>query len=58
MDSAKVGILEERDEVGLSGFLEGKHSLALEPNFLFPLLGNLSDNSLEGELSDKQVGLN
>jgi len=31
MDSGKIGVLEERDEVGLSSLLEGHDSRGLEP---------------------------
>ncbi len=58
MDGAEIGVLEERNEVGLSCFLESKHSLTLESDFLFELSGNLTDQSLEGELPDQQISLN
>ena len=55
MDGAEVGVLEERDEVGLSSFLKGEHGGALEPELLLELVGDLADESLEGELSDEEV---
>ena len=55
MDGAEVGVLEEGDEVGLGGFLEGEHGGALEPEFLLELVGDLADESLEGKLSDEEV---
>jgi hypothetical protein len=58
MDGAKVGVLEEGDQVGLGSFLQGEHRLALEPDFLLELSGDLAHQSLEGQLADKQVGLN
>ena len=58
MDSAQVGVLKQRNQVGLSCFLEGKHCLTLESDFLFELGGDLSHQSLEGKFSDEQVGLN
>ena len=58
VDGAEVGVFEEGDQVGLSCFLEGKHCLALEPDFLFELGGDLPHQSLEGQLPDEQVGLN
>lgn len=57
MDGAKVGVLEQGDQVSLGSLLKGEHGLALESNLLFPLLSNLSNHSLEGEFSDQQVSL-
>ena len=31
VDGAQVGVLEEADEVGLAGLLQGHHGGALEP---------------------------
>lgn len=58
VDSAEIGVLEERNKVGLSCFLESQNSLTLESDFLFELSGDLTDQSLEGKLSDKQISLN
>jgi len=55
VDGAEVGVLEERDEVSLSGLLKGEHGWALEPELLLELVGDLADESLEGQLSDEQV---
>jgi len=55
VDGAEVGVLEERDEVSLSGLLKGEHGRALEPELLLELVGDLADESLEGQLSDEQV---
>ena len=56
VDGAQVGILEKTDEVGLGSFLEGKDSRALEPQVRLEVLGDLSDESLEWELSDEKLG--
>ena len=56
MDGSQVGILEETDEVSLSSLLEGKHSSALETEIGLEILGNLTDQTLEGELADEQLG--
>lgn len=56
MDGAQVGVFEEGDEVGLSSLLEGKHSRRLESELLLELVGDLSDESLEGELPDEEIG--
>jgi len=56
VDGAEVGVLEESDEVGFSGLLQGKNGGGLESQVLFELLGDFSDESLERKLSQQQVG--
>eukprot|EP00954_Amorphochlora_amoebiformis_P003488 270363-Amorphochlora_amoeboformis.AAC.1 len=56
MDGAKVGILEEGDEVGLGGLLKGKDGSSLEAQVVLEVLGDLTDETLEGKLADKEVG--
>ena len=56
MDGAKVRILEEADEVGLGGFLKGKDGRTLESEVGLEVLGDLTDETLEGELADEKVG--
>ena len=43
MDGAEVGILEEGDEVGLDGLLEGTDGGGLEAEVALEVLGNLAD---------------
>lgn len=43
VDGAEVGILEEGDEVGLDGLLEGTDSGRLESEIRLEVLGNLTD---------------
>ncbi len=57
VDSTQVGILKEADQVGLGCLLQGQHGLALEPDLLLELRGDFSDEPLEGELPDEQIGL-
>ncbi len=57
MDCAKVGILEEPNQIGLGRLLESEHGLTLEPNVLLEFHGDFPYESLEGELSDEKVGL-
>ena len=57
VDGAEVGVFEERDEVGLGGFLEGEHCLALESHLLLVFGGDLTHQPLEGQFPDEQVGL-
>ena len=58
MDSTEIGVLKQRNEIGLSCFLEGQNSLTLDSDFLFELSSDLTDQSLERELSNKQISLN
>ena len=53
VDGAQVGVLEEPDEVGLTGLLESHHSRALEAEVGLEILGDLSDEALEGQLEKK-----
>jgi hypothetical protein len=55
VDSAKVGVLEEANKVGLSGLLKGKHGVALETEVSLKVLGDLADEALERELADEEL---
>ena len=60
MDGAQVGVLEESHKVGLGYLLQGKDCRSLEAFGFFPfyleILGDLADETLEGELSKQQIG--
>ena len=56
VDGAEVGVLEKADEVRLGGLLEGEHGGALEAQVGLEVLGDLTDEALEGELADQQLG--
>ena len=56
VDGAQVGVLEESDEVGLAGLLEGHDGGALEPQVGLEVLGDLPDQTLEGKLADEELG--
>ena len=56
MDRAQVGVLEEADEVGLGGLLEGEDGGGLEAEVGLEVLGDLADEALEGELADEELG--
>ena len=43
VDGAQVGVLEERDEVGLDGLLESTDGGGLEAEVALEVLGNLTD---------------
>ena len=55
MDSAQVCIFKEPNKVCLRSLLQGKHSGSLESQIRLVILGNLTNQALEGKLSDKQV---
>ena len=56
MDGAEVGVFEETNEVSLSCLLEGEDGGALESEVILELRSDLADESLEGELSDEELG--
>lgn len=55
VDSAQVGVLEERDEVGLNGLLESADGRRLEAKVRLEVLGDLTDETLEGKLADQEL---
>ena len=54
VDMAEVGVLEEANDVGLGGLLEGG---ALEAEVGLEVLGDLMDEALEGELADEELSV-
>ena len=55
MDGTQVGVLKQSNEVGFTGFLEGSHGRALEPQVGLEVLGNLTNQTLKGKLADEQL---
>ena len=55
VDCAEVGVLEEGNNVSLGGLLKGGDGVCLEADGLH-LVGNLTDEALEWELAEEQVG--
>ena len=55
VDGAQVGVLEKTNEVSLASLLEGHDSGALETKVSLEVLGNLTDETLEGQLADKKL---
>ena len=55
VDGTQVGVLEERDEVGLNGLLESTDGGGLEAEVGLEVLGDLTDQTLEGELADQEL---
>lgn len=56
MDGAEVGVLKEGDEVGLDGLLESADGGALEAEIALEVLCDLTDETLERELADQELG--
>ena len=56
VDGAQVGVLEQADQVGLAGLLQGADGRRLEPQVGLEVLGDLTDQALEGQLADEQLG--
>ena len=56
MDGTQVGVLKESNEVSLRGFLEGHDSRGLEAEVSLEILGDLTDETLEGEFPDEELG--
>ena len=54
MDGTQVGVLKETDQVGLASLLQGHDGRALEAQVSLEVLGDLTDQTLEGQLPDQQ----
>jgi len=55
VDGAQVGVLEQPDQVGLTGLLKSSNGGRLEPEISFEILSDLSHETLEGQLPDEQL---
>ncbi len=56
VDSTQVCVLKETNQVSLSGLLQGQDGRSLESKITLEVLGDLTNQSLEGQLSDEKVG--
>lgn len=56
VDGAQVGVLEQADQIGLAGLLQGHDGRALEAQIGLEVLGDLADEALERQLADQQLG--
>jgi len=56
MDGAKVGVLEETNDVGLGSLLEGLEGNGLEAEGVVHVHGDASDKSLEGSSWEEHIG--
>ena len=55
VDGAQVGVLKQTDEVSLAGLLEGHDSGRLESEICLEVLGDLTDETLEGQFPDEEL---
>jgi hypothetical protein len=55
VDSSQVSILKETNKVSLGGLLESEDSSGLEAEIGLEVLGNLTDETLEGQLADQEL---
>ena len=55
VDGAQVGVLEEGDQVGLRGLLQGKDGLGAEAQVVLEVLGDFAHQALERQLADQQL---
>jgi hypothetical protein len=55
VDGAEVGVLEEGDEVSLNGLLESADGRGLEAEVGLEILGDFTDQALEGQLADQEL---
>lgn len=55
MDGTQVGVLKQSNQVSFRCLLKSSNSSWLEPEISFEVLGNLSHQTLEGQLSDEQL---
>merc|ERR1719352_357761 len=55
MDGTEVGVLKETNQVSLTGLLESHHGRALESQVSLEILSDLTDETLEGQLTDEQL---
>ena len=55
VDSAQVGVLKKPDEVGLRRLLQSQDGGRLESKIGLEILRDLSNEALEGRLSDQKV---
>jgi len=55
VDGAQVGVLKQTNQVGLASLLEGHDGGGLEPEVSLEVLGDLSHQTLEGQLADEEL---
>ena len=55
MNGTKVGVFKDPNQVGLSRFLQGKNCSRLKTEVILEILGDLSNQTLKGSLSNQKV---
>jgi len=55
VNGTQVGILKKTHQVGFGGFLKGQDGRSLKSQITLEILGNLTDQTLEGKLSDQEI---
>jgi hypothetical protein len=55
VDGSQVSVFKETNEVSLAGFLECSDGRGLESQVCLEILGNLTNKTLERELSDQEL---
>ena len=55
VDGAQVGVLKQSNKVSLAGLLKSHDGGALEPQVSLEVLGDLSHQTLEGQLAEKEL---
>ena len=56
VDGAQVGVFKQTNKVGLASFLQRHDSRALETQVGLEILSDFSHKTLEGQLTDEQLG--
>ena len=56
VDGAQVRVFEQTHQVSFAGFLQGHDGGALEAQIGLEVLGDLADETLEGQLADQELG--
>ena len=55
INGAQIGVLEQTNQVSLTGLLKSHNSRALEARITLEVLSDLSDQMLKGHLADQQL---
>merc|ERR1712131_37089 len=55
VNGAQVGVLKQADEVSLRSLLQSHDSAGLETQVSLEVLGDLTDQTLEGQLADQEL---
>ncbi|KAL7471680.1 hypothetical protein ACHAXS_011965, partial [Conticribra weissflogii] len=56
VDSAQVGVLKKPNKIRLRGLLKRQHSGSLKTKIALEVLGDLANETLEGKLTDQEIG--